>query len=182
MLFSFRSSSLSCARTAAWVADERRELDLAWRGPRLATIPDLNEVRLAAGGIPVGTADPAGLEAGGGSGLGALPMPLGSLTELLRPPALPGPLGMPLTPASCAKDFTGAIRLPANARAINADLPNIDHLRNVTNKPEGPAFLVARQGLAPHPNHPLLHIRDQGGRLACRPDPLHQLPGRNNSP
>jgi hypothetical protein len=166
MLFSFRSSSLSRVLTAARVADQRRELDLAWRGPRLATIPGLSEVRLAADGNPVGTADPAGLAAGGGicGGLGALPMPLGSLTELLGPPTLPGPLGMPLTPASpaCARHFTGAIRLPANARAINADLPNIDHLRNVINEPEGPPFLVARQGLAAHPNHLLLHVRDQG--------------------
>ena len=36
---------------------------------------------------------------GGGGTLAALPMPLGSLTELLRPPALPTPL-IPLTPAS----------------------------------------------------------------------------------
>jgi hypothetical protein len=30
--------------------------------------------------------------------LDALPIPLGSLTELLTPPTLPGPAGMPLTP------------------------------------------------------------------------------------
>ena len=38
---------------------------------------------------------------GGGSGatLEALPMPLGSLTELLPPPTLPGPVGMPLVAA-----------------------------------------------------------------------------------
>jgi hypothetical protein len=43
---------------------------------------------------------PVGLVLGGGGGgtLAALPMPLGSLTELLTPPALPGPGGMPLTP------------------------------------------------------------------------------------
>jgi hypothetical protein len=43
---------------------------------------------------------PVGLVLGGGGGatLAALPMPLGSLTELLTPPALPGPAGMPLTP------------------------------------------------------------------------------------
>jgi hypothetical protein len=162
-MLSFRSSTLSCVRTAARAADERRELDLAWRGPRVTTIPGFDEARLAAGGSPVGTA--AGLKAGGGSGFGALPMPLGSLTELLRPPALPGPFGMPLTPASCAKDCTGAIRLPANARAINADLSNIDHLRKVINEPEGsPFLLVACQGFAPHPNRLLLHVRDQGSR------------------
>jgi hypothetical protein len=161
-MLSFRSSTLSCPRTAARVADERRELDRAWRGTRVTTIPGFDEARLAAGGNPVGTA--AGLEAGGGSGFGALPMPLGSLTELLRPPALPGPFGMPLTPASCANDFTGAIRLPANAKAINADLPNIDHLRKLTNEAEGSPFLVARQALATHLNRLLLHIRDQGSR------------------
>ena len=30
--------------------------------------------------------------------MAALPIPLGSLTELFVPPALPGPAGMPLTP------------------------------------------------------------------------------------
>ncbi len=34
----------------------------------------------------------------GGRTLAALPIPLGSLTELLLPPTLPGPAGMPLTP------------------------------------------------------------------------------------
>jgi hypothetical protein len=38
------------------------------------------------------------LGGGGGATLAALPMPLGSLTELLTPPTLPGPDGMPLTP------------------------------------------------------------------------------------
>jgi hypothetical protein len=43
---------------------------------------------------------PVGLVLGGGGGatLAALPMPLGSLIELLPPPTLPGPDGMPLTP------------------------------------------------------------------------------------
>jgi hypothetical protein len=43
---------------------------------------------------------PVGLILGGGGGgtLAALPMPLGSLTELFTPPMLPGPEGMPLTP------------------------------------------------------------------------------------
>jgi hypothetical protein len=64
---------------------------------------------------------------GGGDGgiLAALPTPLGSLTELLRPPALPGPRGIPLTPASCAKDGTDADKQPANAKAKNDDLPNM---------------------------------------------------------
>jgi hypothetical protein len=66
---------------------------------------------------------------GGGDGiLAALPIPLGSFTELLRPPTLPGPRGIPLTPASpaiCAKDGMGASKQPANAKAKNDDLPNM---------------------------------------------------------
>ena len=48
----------------------------------------------------LGVHRPVGLVLGGGGGgtLAALPMPLGSLTELLTPPTLPGPDGMPLTP------------------------------------------------------------------------------------
>jgi hypothetical protein len=67
------------------------------------------------------------LGGGGGGTLAALPMPLGSLTELLRPPALPGPRGMPLTPASCARIAAGAARQLTNANAKTRDLPNIDH-------------------------------------------------------
>ena len=56
---------------------------------------------------------------GGGAGiLAALPAPLGSLTELLRPPALPTPL-IPLTPASWAKQ--GAATPAAITRANIAD-------------------------------------------------------------
>jgi hypothetical protein len=71
----------------------------------------------------------------GGDGDGilpALPMPLGSLTELLRPPTLPGPRGIPLTPASCAKH--GVARQPANAKAKKHDLPNIDDASGPTRK------------------------------------------------
>jgi len=48
----------------------------------------------------LGVHRPVGLLLGGGGGgtLAALPMPLGSLIELLPPPTLPGPDGMPLTP------------------------------------------------------------------------------------
>src|SRR5258708_310061 len=43
---------------------------------------------------------PVGLVLGGGGGgtLAALPMPPGSLTELLTPSTLPGPAGVPLAP------------------------------------------------------------------------------------
>jgi hypothetical protein len=53
-------------------------------------------------------------------------MPLGSLTELFRPPALPGPLGMPLTPASCANDAVDAVTATKHAKAKTHDLPNMD--------------------------------------------------------
>src|SRR4051795_6507224 len=63
---------------------------------------------------------------GGGGAAILLPAPLGSLIELLRPPTLPGPLGMPLTPASCASAVRGTARLPDSVNAKNNDLPNIE--------------------------------------------------------
>jgi hypothetical protein len=69
-------------------------------------------------------------------------MPLGSLTELLRPPALPGPRGMPLTPASCARIGVGAARHATNANAGNHDLPNIDHAFRIFNEEAGLPFLL----------------------------------------
>jgi hypothetical protein len=57
----------------------------------------------------------------------------------LVPPALPGPIGTPLTaagpapaePASgfCADDLIGNIKLPASAKAISIDLRNMIALR-----------------------------------------------------
>jgi hypothetical protein len=94
----------------------------------------LDDTRLETGGTKDGTAGTAVLGSGGGGILAALPMPLGSLTELLRPPTLPGPRGIPLTPASpapCAKDGAGAARQPANAKAKKHDLPNIDHASRI---------------------------------------------------
>jgi hypothetical protein len=68
-----------------------------------------------------------GLIAGGGIAgtLAALPMPLGSLTELLSPRAFAGPGGMPLTPASWAGDIAGAARRPRSATLTNAALQAI---------------------------------------------------------
>src|ERR1041385_6426253 len=88
-------------------------------------------------GAADGTAGTAML--GGGGAALLLPAPLGSLIELLRPPTLPGPLGMPLTPASCAAHATGAVKPPRTARAKNADLPNIEPLRPemITGPPPG---------------------------------------------
>ncbi len=64
---------------------------------------------------------------GAGGILAALPIPLGSLIELFKPPALPGPCGMPLTPASCAGEFIGALKPVKIARTKTAGLPNIAH-------------------------------------------------------
>jgi hypothetical protein len=84
MLFSLRLMALSSASIAASVLiDEPVLLD----DPVVAGNPD----EFAA---------PALLVPGGGEATFAgLPAPLGSLLELLRPPALAGPDGTPLTPA-----------------------------------------------------------------------------------
>jgi hypothetical protein len=125
-MLSFESSSFSRAREVR--AEERRSRRDASAFCRvvLRTIgADLEDRRLETDGAADGTAGTAML--GGGAGiLAALPMPLGSLTELLRPPALPGPRGMPLTPASCARVGAGAARQLTNANAKTHDLPSID--------------------------------------------------------
>jgi hypothetical protein len=127
-MLNLESSNLSRARDVR--ADERR---CSRRDARascrvaLRTIgAGLADRRLETGGAAGGTTGTAMLGGGGAGILAALPMPLGSLTELLRPPALPGPRGMPLTPASCARAGKGA-RQPMSANAKNHDLPNIDH-------------------------------------------------------
>jgi hypothetical protein len=137
-MLNFESSSFSRAREAR--AEERRNSRRDARAScrvALRTIgPGLGDTRLETDGAADGTAGTAMLGGGGGEILAALPMPLGSLTELLRPPALPGPRGMPLTPASCASDDAAARQL-ANANAKNHDLPNIDHVSFYSTK--GPA-------------------------------------------
>jgi hypothetical protein len=97
-------------------------------------------------------------ELGSGWTFDALPTPLGSFTELLLPPALPGPAGTPLTPvvpapaepalgvpvglpeaapavdpladppAPCARAAIGSIRLTAAAIAIKFDFFDIGFL------------------------------------------------------
>jgi hypothetical protein len=128
-MLNFESSRFSRPREAR--ADERRD---SRRDARvscrfaLRTIgADREDARLETGGAADGTTGTAMLGGGGGEILPALPTPLGSLTELLRPPALPGPRGMPLTPASCATHGADAARQLTNANAKNDDLPNIDH-------------------------------------------------------
>jgi hypothetical protein len=128
-MLNFESSRFSRAREPR--TDERRSsLRDARASCRLTlrtTGAGLEDRRLETGGAADGTAGTAMLGGGGAGILAALPTPLGSLTELLRPPALPGPRGMPLTPASCARDGAGAARQPTNASAKTHDLPNIDH-------------------------------------------------------
>jgi hypothetical protein len=128
-MLSFESSSLSSLRMArAERRNSRRAAGALCRIALFTAGAGLDDRRLETGGASDGTAGTAMLGGGGGAGLlAALPMPLGSLTELLRPPALPGPRGIPLTPASCAMHGAGAARQPASARAKKHDLPNIDH-------------------------------------------------------
>src|SRR5882672_4034201 len=114
-----RSIELSRARVAAR-EDERRDSRREDAGRRFTfvTTADLGPRRLETAGAE-GTTGTARLGGGGGRILAALPMPLGSLSELFRPPALPGPLGIPLTPASCAKDAIGAATMTKHAKATN---------------------------------------------------------------
>lgn len=78
--------------------------------------------RLLAGGNPEGLAGGLSEGAAGGATLAALPAPLGSFSELFNPPALPGPRGMPLTPASCAKACGAHIKLVTMIKASNRNL------------------------------------------------------------
>jgi hypothetical protein len=128
-MLNLESSSFPRARGARVEErrNSRRDARASCRLARLTIGADLEEKRPETGGTADGTTGTA-MRGGGGAGiLPALPMPLGSLTELLRPPALPGPRGMPLTPASCARIGAGAATQPTNASAKTHDLPNIDY-------------------------------------------------------
>src|SRR3954454_17780380 len=147
-MLNFESSSFSRAREAR--GEERRGARAAFPPGFFPPSAGLEDRRLAIGGAADGTAGTAMLGGGGAGILVALPMPLGSLTELLRPPALPGPRGMPLTPASCARDDAAAARQMINANAKTHDLPNIDHAsgyptkrpatRSRSGSPPGPVY------------------------------------------
>jgi hypothetical protein len=108
-----------CDRIAARAA--RRDLAVANRGGRLKrTTRCIGSGREdETGGAMLGGV--IGMTVGGGSAgtLAALPMPEGSLTEPLSPRALPGPGGMPLTPASCAGAAAGAARTETTASAAS---------------------------------------------------------------
>jgi hypothetical protein len=125
-MLNFESIPLRCARTVARVAERRNSRrDAGCRIVRLNIGVAGDDTRLA--GATDGTVGTARLGGAGGAIRAALPTPLGSLTELLRPPALPGPRGIPLTPASCAKHDAEAASQPAKARTKNCDVPDIDH-------------------------------------------------------
>jgi hypothetical protein len=143
-MLNFESSSFSRARDVRTEErrNSRRDARASWRFALRTIGTGLEDVRLAIGAAADGTAGTAVLGGGGGAIRAALPMPLGSLTELLRPPTLPGPRGIPLTPASCAKAGPGAARQIANANAKPADLPNIDHASLLSNEETGLPFLL----------------------------------------
>ena len=110
-----RPCDLIAARAA------RRERAVANRGGRLKrTTPCTGSGREdETGGAMLGGSTGAMLGGGGDGTRAALPMPEGSLTEPLRARTLPGPSGMPLTPASCAGAAAGAARTPATASAAS---------------------------------------------------------------
>jgi hypothetical protein len=143
-MLNFESSSFS--RPCEVRADERRNSRRAARAScrvaRRTTGPGLEDRRLESAGAADGTVGTAMLGGGGAGILAALPMPLGSLTELLRPPALPGPRGMPLTPASCASEGAAAARQTANANAKTHDLPDIDRTPCYPTKSPGLLFPI----------------------------------------
>jgi hypothetical protein len=110
-----RPCDLIAARAA------RRERAVANRGGRLkrTTRCTGSGREDETGGAMLGGSTGAMLGGGGEGTRAALPMPEGSLTEPLSPRTLPGPSGMPLTPASCAGAAAGAARTPATASAAS---------------------------------------------------------------
>jgi hypothetical protein len=127
MLLILRSTALSWASTSAFPVLGVSVMDAA-PGP-------LPVVAMPPGVTPFEFAVPAELVPGGGGDatLDALPAPLGSLIELLRPPALAGPDGTPLVadvpaPAEPALGEPAAEPVPADAPPVlcaNAPMGNI---------------------------------------------------------
>jgi hypothetical protein len=114
MLLILRSTALSCTSTSAFPVFGASVMDAAPEPvPVVVVPPDVAPLELAV---------PAELMPGGGGDatLAALPAPLGSLTELLRPPVFAGPAGTPLidefpAPAEPALGEPAADPLPADA-------------------------------------------------------------------
>jgi hypothetical protein len=101
MLLILRSSFRFSAATAASVSLSNFVLGPGTDVPPAAR-DDTDPARPGAAlppGDPVELAVPAEFVPGVCGAFAALPAPLGSLRELLVPPALPGPTGTPLTPA-----------------------------------------------------------------------------------
>jgi hypothetical protein len=94
MLLILRSTARSCASTAASPVLDGPVIDVPPTG-WVDELPEMAPVVTE----PVEFAVPPLLVPGGEAVFEALPAPLGSLSELLRPPALAGPEGTPLTPA-----------------------------------------------------------------------------------
>jgi hypothetical protein len=94
MLLILRSTARSCASTAALPVLDGPVTEAPPTG-RADELPETAPVVAE----PVEFAVPALLVPDGETVFEALPAPLGSLSELLRPPALAGPDGTPLTPA-----------------------------------------------------------------------------------
>jgi hypothetical protein len=109
----------------------RRTCDDANRVRRCFVVPTRTEPWRSTGRVALSGATVVGvtgLIAGCGSGdiFAALPMPLGSLIEPLRPLTFPGPGGTPLTPASWA--------MQAVARRVTNATANTDPLHPIANK------------------------------------------------
>src|SRR4051794_9309794 len=94
MLLILRSTARSCASTAASPVLNGPVTEVPPTG-RVDDVPEARPVVIE----PVEFEVPALLVPGGVAVFEGLPAPLGSFTELLRPPTLPGPDGTPLTPA-----------------------------------------------------------------------------------
>ena len=103
---------------------------------RGATAGEPREETMGAAEGTVGTVMFGG---GGGEILPALPIPLGSLTELLRPPALPGPR-MPLTPASWARRKAPSHWLPGPRQKMSICRTWLHSSERVANESRGLAF------------------------------------------
>ena len=107
----------SCASTAASPVVDGPVTVVPRAAGRVDATPEVDPA--AVEGEPVEVAVPALLVPGGETVFEALPAPLGSLRELFKPPALPGPDGTPLTaefpaPAEPAFGEPAALPLPAD--------------------------------------------------------------------
>lgn len=131
MLLILRSTALSWASTTASPLSD---------GPVAAVppAPDLPEPVVADDPLveedPEELAVPALLVPGGVAAFAELPTPLGSLPELLRPPALAGPDGTPLTlPVPAEPVLAEPVALPEDAPLLAPPaLPPLDWANELT--------------------------------------------------